>query len=258
VLRESMPFLMRIVDIADQLDCTTGLVLTACDELGIAADTGASLVSEGDAARIADHVVVMATRVATVPAGPAPLAPPPPVPLPGAPGFQLPPSAAIPQTGSRVVKSKTIRVLVGLAIAGGYAAWRAGALDLFTTQAEDLAVGDCVAFPNQDIVTSDSSVEIGRNLDTQDCSQPHDLRVLSTSDLPALSPDRPSAVAFPGTESPIWFDHCVAELPAGTQLDAGRDIYALYPTVESWGLGDRQVVCFEGTVDGSQLPPVAA
>jgi hypothetical protein len=250
-----MPCLMRIVDIADQLDCTTGQVLTACDELGIAAQSGATVVSEGDAVRICDHVAVMATRAAMVPAGAptAPLTPPAP-----STGFQLPPSTATKAAGPKR-GGKAVRVIAGILVVGGISAWRAGALDLFTTQAGDLAVGDCVAFPT-DTVGSSSSVEIGRNLDKQDCSKPHDLRVLSSSDLPSFptTDGAPSSVGFPGAESTMWIEHCVAQLTPGYELPVGGDIAAIYPLAEAWSAGDRNVVCFEVMADGSQLPPVGA
>ena len=110
-----------------------------------------------------------------------------------------------------------------------------------------LTVGDC--FDDWEGSLSGATQEVS-DVPIVDCADPHDNEVYSISNMP----DGP----FPGDAGvQDWtisrcrgtFDAYVGSAYEESQLDFG----ALFPTAESWDLGDTEVMCFLWHVDFEKL-----
>ena len=90
-----------------------------------------------------------------------------------------------------------------------------------------------------------------------DCSEPHDNEVISTQDL--TGSDYPGTEQVENRASQICYDD-FSDYVGNAYEDSIYDIGWLFPTEESWAVGDREVICFaydldlqkiSGTVNGS-------
>lgn len=101
-----------------------------------------------------------------------------------------------------------------------------------------LEVGDCFDNPVAGEVELVTAIP---------CVEPHTFEVFHSFDL--------ADGAYPGAEAMggLWMDGCLAEFEpfVGSPFaDSTLDVSAIYPTEESWGEGDREVVCSVTSVDG--------
>jgi hypothetical protein len=103
--------------------------------------------------------------------------------------------------------------------------------------ATDLAVGDCLTeIPDASLV---------QLVPKTDCSQPHAGEAYAVLTMPDG--------AYPG-ESVIteWQNKCPTELESyspSAMEDSSVGVFVLYPTAETWGQGDRAIVCIATTED---------
>lgn len=101
--------------------------------------------------------------------------------------------------------------------------------------ATDLATGDCITdIPNGTLV---------QIVPKTDCSKPHAGEVYAVLTMPDGG--------YPG-QSTIdqWQNKCPGELEsysADAVTDESIGVFVLYPTAETWGQGDRQIVCMATT-----------
>ena len=174
---------------------------------------------------------------------------PPPPPLPyqqvpyGPPGQYGQPPAGYPYPTPPPKKSRK-GLVIGLAV-GAFvlAACVVGAAVFFLVLtkdkvvATDLAVGDCLTdIPDASLV---------QLVPKTDCSQPHAGEAYAVLDMPDG--------AYPG-EATIseWQNKCPAELESyspDAMQDSSVGVFVLYPTAETWGQGDRSIVCIATTED---------
>lgn len=106
----------------------------------------------------------------------------------------------------------------------------------------DLEVGQCFQNP-------DDFAEVS-NVNTVDCDEPHHNEVYHLFDL--VDGDYPGAAE---AESAA-IDGCIAAFDSyvGAALaDSQLDVRYLYPSEETWGDGDREVVCSLYDLQGDQL-----
>ena len=106
----------------------------------------------------------------------------------------------------------------------------------------DLEVGQCFDDP-------DDFGEVA-NVDIVDCEEPHDNEVYHLFDIP--DGDYPGASAVDSEA----VDGCLAAFDAyvGTEyLDSRLEIRYLYPSSDTWGQGDREVVCSLYDFEDKQL-----
>lgn len=108
----------------------------------------------------------------------------------------------------------------------------------------ELETGQCFNEPDSEEVLD---VEI------VDCSEPHDLEVYRTSELPdqTFDPDVIDSASFEICLD--GFDGFVGTPYADSELD----IYYLIPSEASWSDGDREVVCAVYDLSGDQLSGTA-
>lgn len=108
----------------------------------------------------------------------------------------------------------------------------------------ELDVGQCLNQP-----TAEQVVDV----EVVDCSEPHDLEVYQTADLPdqPFDPDEVDSSSFEICLEA--FDGFVGTPHAESELD----IYYLIPTDQSWSDGDREVVCAVYDLSGDQLTGTA-
>lgn len=103
-----------------------------------------------------------------------------------------------------------------------------------------LSVGDCLADVGLDSISSVTELS---------CEAAHVYEIYHAYDIPGD--------AYPGDDAVVTSaqDNCLAEFEpfVGTTYDDSElDVSYLYPTMESWTLGDdREVLCMLVTVDGS-------
>lgn len=105
----------------------------------------------------------------------------------------------------------------------------------------ELAVGDCLADSSEGEVSESTKV---------DCATPHLTEVYHLFNLPEGDFPAPDVLASASQ------DGCLAAFEAYVGLDFESSEYTistLTPTVESWGGGDREVVCLLATQDGSTI-----
>ena len=103
--------------------------------------------------------------------------------------------------------------------------------------ATNLATGDCITD-----IPGGSLVQI---VPKTDCSQPHAGEVYAVLSMPDG--------AYPG-QSVIdqWQNRCPNELESyapDAATDESIGVFVLYPTAETWGQGDREIVCVASTAD---------
>lgn len=147
------------------------------------------------------------------------------------------------------------RVIAGCALAGGVAVF--GAVHAFedeTTRdkagnittagglgAFVVRIGDCVQLPDTDLVASVEGVP---------CDAPHDAEAyakFNVTDLTSFDLELVESRALEGCVE-RWHDAIGTVYEADTDLD----VYAFTPSPLSWKAGDRGVVCFVISVDGSR------
>jgi hypothetical protein len=131
-----------------------------------------------------------------------------------------------------------IIVAVGIiaVIAGGFWLFR----DRLSGSAQDLAVGDC--FDEPDVTTNITDVQ------HQPCTDPHDGEVFAVLE---YAPDG-TATTYPiiDTFRDYVSDQCVPVLQSytGRTVDevftAGFSFAYLYPSLDSWNDGDREITCY--------------
>jgi hypothetical protein len=102
-----------------------------------------------------------------------------------------------------------------------------------------LEVGDC--FDDWEGATTNSESEEITDVPIVECSEPHDNEIYMMEDLPEG--------AFPGDaameETAIGVCYDGFEDFVGTEYEeSDLDFGWLFPTSESWGEGDREVICF--------------
>ncbi len=108
----------------------------------------------------------------------------------------------------------------------------------------ELETGQCFNEPDSEEVL---------NVAIVDCSEPHDLEVYQTADLP-------DQIFDPAVVDSDAFEICLAAFDGfvGTPYaDSELDIYYLIPSEESWSEGDREVVCAVYDLSGNQLTGTA-
>ena len=114
-------------------------------------------------------------------------------------------------------------------------------IDLF-----DLSVSDCF--------DEDFGAAVVFDVLTKSCEGLHDFEVYALPAHPAGATQ-----AFPGDNDLDTFAEsmCGEEFGQSVEAPPGQNpdlaFYYLYPTVESWQLGERVVICFLGTVSGKQI-----
>jgi hypothetical protein len=124
--------------------------------------------------------------------------------------------------------------------------------DAGSLEVEELQVGDCFDQPS---VGSPGQVEQVFTVDAMPCSEPHDFEVFHTYELTGTELPSDDAVMSEAG------DRCVAafETYVGTSFEESElDFGIMWPTPESWGAGDRTVMCSLQTMDGSKLEGSAA
>ena len=115
-----------------------------------------------------------------------------------------------------------------------------GSIDAFAVKE-----GDCFNDPSENALSEVNS------LHGVPCSEPHDNETFAVFDV--------SLQSFPGEEAiaEMAFDECLARFEPFVGRDyetSALDIYALYPTRQSWsGHNDREVVCAVFDVDANKL-----
>ena len=105
-----------------------------------------------------------------------------------------------------------------------------------------LAVGTCFDDPE--------TFEQVQDVPVVDCDEPHDNEVIANQDL--------TGDTYPGVEqvdnraSEICYDN-FSEYVGISYEESIYDIGWLNPTVESWAVGDREIICFAYNVDFSKI-----
>ena len=132
------------------------------------------------------------------------------------------------------------RIAIGLAIFGGFAAYRSLTAEETVTVAE-MAPGTCLQDPGPGLVG---------NAPLVDCNKAHDLEVFALVQLPfaddASLPDE--EVLFDSA-----FETCLPRFEAYTGQDWDTSPYyldAFVPDRHSWKSGDREAICFLFQING--------
>ena len=140
------------------------------------------------------------------------------------------------------MRSILIRVGIIAAIAGGAFLLR----DFLPSNAANLAVGDCFDLP----ATESETVE---DVQHHPCTETHGGEVVFVGNY------APEQDAYPTDDQMFAFvtDRCIAAFFDYTGLtDATAehlDMSAFTPTVEGWDDGERKVICYAISVDGSTM-----
>ena len=103
-----------------------------------------------------------------------------------------------------------------------------------TQSAFDLEVGQCYDSPTEETEVS--------TVTSKSCDEPHDQEVFAVFDYPE------SGDEFPGDEAlqDLALERCETEFEAfvGNDYDeSALDFYYLVPSEDTWGDGDREIVC---------------
>lgn len=149
-----------------------------------------------------------------------------------------------------------VRLLVGLLIVGGW--WLFTGLDDASRDdsgqivgggdldVADMVPGDCFNDPEnlEDSVTHVAAVP---------CSEPHDNEVFAVSSVGSSLGDR-----FPGIDvlDRYTYESCIGPFESYTGEDytqSSLEVYAFFPTKESWDQGDRGFSCVLYALDFSRL-----
>ena len=140
------------------------------------------------------------------------------------------------------MRSILIRVGIIAAIAGGAFLLR----DFLPSNAANLAVGDCFDLPS----TETETVE---DVQHHPCTETHGGEVVFVGDF------EPAPDSYPTDDEMFTFisGRCITAFFDYTGLtDATAqhlDMSAFTPTVEGWDDGERKVICYAVTVDGSTM-----
>ncbi len=117
---------------------------------------------------------------------------------------------------------------------------------------DDIAVGDCLDIPEEDVFST---------IDTIECTEPHDLEVFALVDLSDVSIEFSSVSAYPG-DTAVYdaaFDACWDEFEFYVGVpyeDSVLYMDAFTPTLEGWDeQGDRIVNCvlYEVNAEATEL-----
>lgn len=145
--------------------------------------------------------------------------------------------------------SGRVWIFLAIAVVLGFGAF--SLLDSSKT-VDDIAVGDCMNIPEEDVFST---------VDTIDCSEPHDLEVFALVDLSIAGSAFSSVAAYPG-DDPVYetaFDLCwdAFEPYVGVPYeDSALYMDAFTPTLEGWDeRGDRIANCvlYEVNADATEL-----
>jgi hypothetical protein len=190
-----------------------------------------------------------------------PTSPPPPSSLPGA----APPPPPEPPVEPRkrpwrvvglVLAALLVIVLAAialLALFGQAERDEEGAItDPGNLDALELRVGDCFDEPSGR--TPDEVSQIF-NVDAKPCSEPHDFEVFHSYELTAAELPSDAAVA---SEADERCREAFETYVGSSYEESDLDFVYLWPTSDSWGAGDRTVMCALQTMDGSKLEGSAA
>lgn len=114
-----------------------------------------------------------------------------------------------------------------------------GELDAFS-----IAVGDCMLKPQ--MVDGEFT-----DIAAVPCSEPHDLEAISIFDIT-------DEVTFPGVDATneMAQTRCLEQFDAiiGTPfMESSLDLTVFTPSLESWAIGDREVICLANDLDGNSL-----
>lgn len=119
------------------------------------------------------------------------------------------------------------------------------ACDRISQSALDLVVGDCFVEPT----TNDEVQDVQR----APCNEAHSGEVMLVADYPAQD-------TYPGDDAfQAWVEaNCLGEAFAsytGKSYEEALDISVsyLYPTVDGWGDGDKEMTCYLVPVDGNPV-----
>ncbi len=134
---------------------------------------------------------------------------------------------------SRTATAAALAVTAGLALSG---------CSLFGSEDSvfNLEVGDCFN-------GSELGVEV-TEVPTIDCAEPHEDEIYATKDLPEGTWPGDSAISDQTVE------YCMAEFNTFVGFDymeSELDFNAITPSAQSWGEGDREIVCYIYEMDGS-------
>ncbi len=176
---------------------------------------------------------------------PSSWAPPPTDPIDdswSAPAPTGPPPAPTARGGSGI--GRILIILAVVAVIG------VGAFSFFdsSTTVDDIAVGDCLDIPEEDVLST---------VDTIDCAEPHDLEVFALVDLSDVSIEFSSISSYPGDNAvyEAAFEACWDEFESYVGVpyeDSVIYLDAFTPTLEGWDeQGDRIVNCVLYQVDAS-------
>jgi hypothetical protein len=110
-----------------------------------------------------------------------------------------------------------------------------------------LQVGDC--FDEPGTRSPNETAEIS-SVDATLCSDPHDLEVFHTFELTAAElPNESALTSEVGERCMGAFEPYVGSSYEASELD----IYFMWPSPESWGAGDRTVLCSVVKMNGTKL-----
>jgi hypothetical protein len=115
-----------------------------------------------------------------------------------------------------------------------------------------LQVGDC--FDEPGAPSPNETAEIS-SVDATPCSEPHDFEVFHTFELTTVElPSEADLTSEAGDRCLEAFEPYVGSSYEESELD----IYFMWPSPESWGAGDRTVLCSLVKMDGTKLVDSAA
>ena len=137
-------------------------------------------------------------------------------------------------------------LLIRVGIIGGIALGAFIVRPFISSNAGELAVGDCFDEPEQVTTTV-------KDVQHHPCTDLHDAEVFYVGKF------EPATTTFPSDAEFVSFirDRCTGAFNTYTGLDFNTaqdlDYSAFYPTSEGWSDGDRQITCYVVKVDQSQF-----
>ena len=154
-------------------------------------------------------------------------------------------TAAAPATSSGMIGGLVRRfwILGVIAIIGiGVFVFR----DRLTGGANDLAVGDCFDLPA-------STLQEIEEVQHHPCNEPHTAEAILIYDVPGDADEYPSEAAVLASVEENCLPAFAAYTGAEYQTQSTLDIYWLYPNLESWQNGDREISCSLFRVDEAPM-----
>lgn len=130
---------------------------------------------------------------------------------------------------------------------GGAGEIPAGVTDARDIQADEIAVGDCIDWPDPDAEVIDLVIGIP-------CDQPHDAEVYAIP-LLAAGADQP----HPGFDGLLDEALDLCTVAFGDYVGVPYELDETYffdffsPTEESWVIGDREIVCLAYRIDEAKM-----